>query len=113
MMDQPIAMTASAAAAIRARIAQGPPGTRALRLAVRSTGCSGHSYDMEYVADRESGADDVFERDGAVLLVPRTHSWMLFGTLVDYITDDLGNERFEFSNPNEKGRCGCGESFNV
>lgn len=113
-MDQPIAMTASAAAAIRERIAQGPAGTVALRLRVASTGCSGNRYDMEYVdSSAQADADDVFERDGAVLRVPKTDSWMLFGTLVDYVTDDLGNERFEFSNPNEKGRCGCGESFTV
>lgn len=113
-MDQPIAMTASAAAAIRERIAQGPAGTKALRLRVTSAGCSGNRYDLEYVADSaDAGADDVFEREGAILWVPKTDSWMLFGTLVDYVTDDLDNERFEFSNPNEKGRCGCGESFNV
>lgn len=113
-MDQPIAMTAAAAAAIRDRIAQGPPGTRALRLNVRTTGCSGNRYDMEYVRDSEApDQDDVFERDGARLYVPKIQSWMLFGTMVDYVADELGNERFEFSNPNEKGRCGCGESFNV
>ncbi len=113
-MDQAIALTASAAAAIRDRIAQAPAGTKALRLRVVSTGCSGNKYEMEYVMDSmDSGSDDVFERDGAILWVPKTDSWMLFGTLVDYVMDDLGNERFEFSNPNEKGRCGCGESFTV
>lgn len=57
--------------------------------------------------------DDVIELPQGKLCVPKTQSWMLFGTVVDYATDDLGNSKFVFTNPNETGRCGCGESFQV
>ena len=57
--------------------------------------------------------DDIIEGEGVQLHIPKIYSWMLIGTTVDYIVDDLGNSRFDFVNPNETGRCGCGESFHV
>lgn len=114
MATAPITLTPRAAQALKDRVASGPPGTKALRLCIKSTGCSGNRYEMQYVAAQDGGeSDDRFEKDGAVLYVPKTESWMLFGTVVDYAVDSLGNERFVFLNPNEKGRCGCGESFNL
>jgi len=69
---------------------------------------------MEYIAPGEDlSGDDVFEQAGTKLYIPKVHSWMLFGMTVDYGVDELGSARFEFSNPNESGRCGCGESFHV
>lgn len=107
---EPITITDDAKSAIKSRINKGPEGTIGLRLSVKPSGCSGNSYKMEYVgeADDVSG-DDVF----GDLFVPKMHSWMLFGMVIDYGSDDLGNEAFRFSNPNETGRCGCGESFMV
>ena len=91
-----------------------PDGAQGLRLNVKPTGCSGNSYVMEYIkADENIAGDDRFEGSGASLYIPKMHSWMLFGMQVDYITDELGNSRFDFQNPNETGRCGCGESFHV
>lgn len=83
-----------------------------VRLTVASTGCSGNSYKMEHVLAEDLDKDDKFEQGGAVLYIPKIHSWMLFGTVVDYEEDPL-KSGFVFTNPNESGRCGCGESFTV
>jgi len=83
-----------------------------VRLTVATTGCSGNSYKMEHVLEETLEMDDKFEKDGATLYVPKMHSWMLFGTEIDYEEGDL-KSGFVFSNPNEAGRCGCGESFTV
>lgn len=109
---EPLTLTDRAAEAIRARVEKGPKDAVALRLVVKATGCSGNSYQMEFAREVTDG-DDRIEKGGAVLIVAKTQSWMLFGTVVDYGADDLGNEKFLFTNPNETGRCGCGESFQV
>lgn len=111
---QPIQITEKAAQQIQALMAKAPEDTPGVRLTVKTTGCSGHSYAMEYIKpDTPVEGDDVLEAHGATLYIPKMHSWMLFGMTVDYITDELGNTRFDFINPNETGRCGCGESFHV
>lgn len=113
-MTDPIVITDKAAAQINALLGKAPEGTKGVRLNVKPTGCSGNSYLMEYIsADEALDGDDVFEQNGAALYIPKIHSWMLFGMTVDYVMDDLGNAKFDFTNPNEKGRCGCGESFHV
>lgn len=113
-MSTPITITEKAAGQIKALLSAAPAGTQGIRLNVKPTGCSGNSYQMEYIGASESlAADDVFENAGAKLYIPKIHSWMLFGMSVDYTVDNLGSARFEFSNPNETGRCGCGESFHV
>lgn len=110
----PISITEKAALQISKLLEKAPDGAQGVRLNIKPTGCSGHSYAMEYI---EAGdnilGDDKFEGNGATLYIPKMHSWMLFGMTVDYISDDLGNSRFDFINPNESGRCGCGESFHV
>lgn len=109
-----ITMTEAAANQIKNLMQSAPEGTKGVRLGVKATGCSGNSYKMDYMtADLDEAGDDRFEDQGAVLYVPKLYSWMLIGTTVDYITDELGNSRFDFQNPNEVSRCGCGESFNV
>ncbi len=114
MTDSPIKITEKAAEHINTLMADAPDGTQGLRLTVKATGCSGNSYKMEYVENGEKlDKDEQFEEKGASIFIPKLYSWMLFGTTIDYITDELGNERFDFINPNETGRCGCGESFHV
>ncbi len=111
---QPIQITDKAANHINALLSKAPEGTKGLRLTIKTTGCSGHSYEMEYIkADDDLANDEKFEQHDASLYIPRMHSWMLFGMTVDYVTDELGNSKFDFVNPNESGRCGCGESFHV
>jgi iron-sulfur cluster assembly protein len=113
-MTTPIKMTDNAAQQIKKLLSNAPEGTQGVRLNVKPTGCSGNSYAMEYIKAGESvNNDDKFEHEGTALYIPKIHSWMLFGMTVDYTVDNLGNARFDFSNPNETGRCGCGESFHV
>jgi len=82
-----------------------------IRLGVRTSGCSGMAYEMEF-AD-QIGADDlVFEDRGIKVVIDPKSLVYLDGTEVDYAREGL-NEGFKFNNPNAKGECGCGESFNV
>ncbi|MFN3397639.1 MAG: iron-sulfur cluster assembly protein IscA [Sulfurimicrobium sp.] len=82
-----------------------------LRLGVRTSGCSGMAYTLEF-AD-EIGADDVqFESHGVKVLIDAKSLPYLDGTELDYTREGL-NEGFRFNNPNVKNACGCGESFNV
>ncbi len=113
-MVSPVRITKKASEQIQALLAEAPAGTVGVRLTVKATGCSGNSYKMEYVAPGDDiSQDEKFEENGASIFIPKLYSWMLFGTTIDYITDALGNARFDFVNPNETGRCGCGESFHV
>lgn len=110
----PITITENAAAQIGNLLMAAPDGTPGIRLSIKATGCSGNSYTMDFIKPgADTGADDAIESHGVTLFVPKTQSWMLFGTVVDYAVDDLGNTKFIFTNPNETGRCGCGESFQV
>jgi iron-sulfur cluster assembly protein len=82
-----------------------------LRLGVRTTGCSGMAYKLEF-ADESNPDDIIFESNGVkVLIDPRSLPY-LDGTELDFAREGL-NEGFKFNNPNVKDQCGCGESFNV
>jgi iron-sulfur cluster assembly protein len=82
-----------------------------VRLGVKTTGCSGLAYKLEYVDDI-APEDMVFEDHGVkVLIDPKSLSY-IDGTELDYVREGL-NEGFRFNNPNERDRCGCGESFRV
>jgi len=107
----PITITDQAAEQIKEKTAL-KEGAVGLRLAIKTTGCSGYSYKMEHVTDEDLTQDDKLEHEGAVLYIPKIHSWMLFGVEVDYEEGKL-KSGFTFENPNEAGRCGCGESFTV
>lgn len=109
-----ITITEKAADQIKALLDKAPENSQGVRLSIKATGCSGNSYKMEYIkAGDDLSADDVFNEHGVTLNIPKMYSWMLIGATVDYIVDELGNSRFDFTNPNETGRCGCGESFQV
>lgn len=82
-----------------------------LRLGVRTTGCSGMAYKLEYV-DVPDEHDQVFEHHGIKVFVDPKSLVYLDGTELDYGREGL-NSGFKFSNPNEKANCGCGESFTV
>ena len=82
-----------------------------LRLGVRTTGCSGMAYKLEYV-DEPDPQDQVFENFGVKVFVDPKSLAYLEGTQLDYGREGL-NEGFKFTNPNEKATCGCGESFTV
>ena len=82
-----------------------------IRLGVRTTGCSGLAYVLEYI-DSVNAEDIAYEQDGFVVVIDPKSSVYLDGVEVDYVRQGL-NEGFEFNNPIEKDRCGCGESFRV
>ena len=82
-----------------------------IRVGVRTTGCSGLAYVLEYVDDLQPG-DDVVVQDGFSIIVNKKDQPYLKDMQIDYVRQGL-NEGFEFTNPNEKDRCGCGESFRI
>lgn len=82
-----------------------------IRLGVRTTGCSGMAYVLEFV-DEVQAEDQVFETEGVKVVVDPKSLIYLDGTELDYVREGL-NEGFQFNNPNVRNECGCGESFNV
>jgi len=110
---RPQVMSVTPAAAERAKAlidGRGKP-TVGIRIGVRSKGCSGMSYTLEF-ADKQEPMDEVVETGGIKLLIDPKASLFLIGTEMDYEEEKL-KSGFVFKNPNEKGRCGCGESFHV
>jgi iron-sulfur cluster assembly protein len=82
-----------------------------IRLGVKTTGCSGLAYVLEYV-EKPNPDDQCFDCEGCKLFVDTKSCVYLKGMEIDYVKQGL-NEGFEFHNPNERDRCGCGESFRV
>jgi iron-sulfur cluster assembly protein len=82
-----------------------------IRIGVRTTGCSGLAYILEYVDESWEGSTS-FRQDGFSIIVDNKDLPVVSGINIDYTRQGL-NEGFEFNNPNEKDRCGCGESFRV
>jgi iron-sulfur cluster assembly protein len=82
-----------------------------IRLGVRTSGCSGMAYKLEFV-DEQLAEDMVFESHGVKVLVDPKSLAYIDGTELDFVREGL-NEGFKFNNPNVKDECGCGESFNV
>jgi len=105
-----IQLTDSAAERVRSFLAARGHGI-GLRLGVRKTGCSGFAYVINY-ADDSAAEDVVFEDRGVKVFVDRSSLPLIDGTEVDFVKQGL-NEAFKFRNPNVKGECGCGESFNI
>jgi iron-sulfur cluster assembly protein len=103
-------LTDIAAERLRQLYAKGQEGMK-LRIGVSTKGCSGMSYDMSWV-DAPAPTDEIVTDKGLTVLVDRKASLFLIGTVMDYEAKDL-TSGFTFTNPNEKGRCGCGESFHV
>ena len=109
-----MSLTDAAADRLRTLYAQGREGgqeNQLLRVALSTKGCSGLSYDMSWVDAAGPGDEQVTDK-GVTVLVDRKATLFLIGTVMDFETKDLASS-FTFTNPNEKGRCGCGESFHV
>ncbi|MEX1222724.1 MAG: iron-sulfur cluster assembly protein IscA [Idiomarina sp.] len=105
-----ITMTDAAAARARSFLEKRGSGV-GIRLGVKTTGCSGLAYVMEFVDSVDEG-DTVFEAQGINVIIDGKSLVYLDGTELDFVKEGL-NEGFEFNNPNAKGECGCGESFNI
>jgi iron-sulfur cluster assembly protein len=82
-----------------------------IRIGVRTKGCSGLSYTLEFVDDPLSGDEIVRDQELTIYIDPKAIMFVV-GTQMDYVEEEL-QSGFVFRNPNEKGRCGCGESFHV
>ncbi len=105
-----ISMTETAAGRVRDFLANRGKG-EGIRLGVKTSGCSGMAYVIEFVDEIED-TDEVFEEHGVKVIVDQKSMVYLDGTVVDYSKEGL-NEGFKFTNPNANGECGCGESFTV
>lgn len=106
-----ITLTDRAAARVKELMSKSDKPIVGLRIGVKSTGCSGLSYRMEY-AEEKGKFDEVIEDKGVTVLIEPTATMFLLGTEMDFVEEELG-ARFVFNNPNEIDRCGCGESFRV
>ena len=82
-----------------------------IRLGVKTSGCSGMAYRLEFVDEAET-EDLIFESNGVKVVIDPKSLAYLDGTELDFVREGL-NEGFKFNNPNVKDACGCGESFNV
>lgn len=105
-----ITLTDSAASRIQAFLANRGKGV-GLRLGVKTSGCSGMAYLLEFADDIKSD-DSVFEDKNVKIIVDKKSLVYIDGTELDFVKEGL-NEGFKFNNPNAKNECGCGESFHV
>ena len=105
-----VSLTPAAARHVEKSLAKRGGGI-GLRLAVKTSGCSGFAYTLEFV-DALNPDDECFESNGTKVIVDSRSLGMLSGTELDFVREGL-NEGFKFNNPNAKANCGCGESFAV
>ena len=104
-------VTERAAERVKALLASRGKPSFGVRIGIRTKGCSGLSYTLEF-ADEKGPFDEVVEEHGVRLLIDPKATMFILGTEMDYVEEKL-QSGFVFKNPNEKGRCGCGESFHV
>ncbi len=110
-MNAMLTLTDAAVAHARALLDKTETPVAGLRVGVRSRGCSGYSYYVEY-AEEQKPLEDVVEAGDVRIFVDPMATMFIIGAEMDY-TEDRFHSGFVFSNPNESGRCGCGESFSV
>lgn len=113
LKERPKALTITDAAAERVRrlMEKSDKPIIGLRIGVKARGCSGMSYFVEY-AEEKKKFEEVVEDKGVTILIDPAATMFLLGSEMDYVEDKF-QSGFTFKNPNEKGRCGCGESFTV
>lgn len=111
MRPIPITITDRAKERVRELMAQRDIPAVGIRIGLKTKGCSGLSYTMEF-ADKSSPFDEVMKVDELTLMIDPKAIMFLLGTEMDFVTETL-KSGFTFTNPNEKGRCGCGKSFHV
>ena len=105
-----ITLTESAAKHVAGYLSKRGKGI-GLRLGVRTTGCSGLAYSVDYVSEA-LGFDERIETPGGLFFIDGASVLYLVGSTMDWVEDDF-TAGFTFENPNAKGSCGCGESFTV
>lgn len=105
-----VSLTEAAANHVRRSLEKRGKG-EGVRVGIRTTGCSGMAYVLEYV-DEVKPDDEVFENHGIKVIVDSDSLDFIDGTELDFVREGV-NEGFKFTNPNVRGECGCGESFSV
>jgi len=106
-----VQLTDAAAARVKELIAKSDKPVIGLRVGVKTRGCSGMSYVVEYAEEKKPFEEEV-EDKGVKILIDPTALMFIVGSTMDYRVGKL-ESGFVFENPNETGRCGCGESFSV
>ncbi|MBK17677.1 MAG: Fe-S cluster assembly scaffold SufA [Rhodospirillaceae bacterium] len=106
-----LTVTDAAAAQLKKLVQTHNPEAAGIRLGVSEGGCNGLTYAMDF-AEEKGPTDEEMELDGVILLIDPMAVMYLVGTEMDFVEEKLGSN-FVFRNPNESGRCGCGESFSV
>jgi iron-sulfur cluster assembly protein len=104
-------ITDQAAERVKALLASRGKPSAGVRIGIRTKGCSGMSYTLEF-ADDKNEFDEIVEDKGVRVFIDPKATMFIIGTQMDFVEDKL-ESGFVFQNPNEKGRCGCGESFHV
>jgi iron-sulfur cluster assembly protein len=107
----PLTLSDAAVERVKAMVAGRGKPTAGIRIGVRTKGCSGLTYTLEF-ADEKGPMDEVVETKGVTVLIDPKATMFILGTEMDFVEENL-QSGFVFRNPNEKGRCGCGESFHV
>jgi iron-sulfur cluster assembly protein len=110
-MSSVLSLTPAAIDRVRHLVETRGEGAAGIRIGVRTAGCSGLTYTLDFAREIGPG-DEVVEVDGVKVVVDPAAVMFLVGTEMDFVEDKLGAS-FKFTNPNESGRCGCGESFTV
>lgn len=106
-----ITLTEAAIRRAKTLIAKADKPVLGLRVGVTTMGCNGHSYVVEY-AETKRPLEEEIEQEGVRLFIDPLAMMYIFGSTMDYVEDKMSSS-FVFDNPNETGRCGCGESFSV
>jgi iron-sulfur cluster assembly protein len=109
MNQQVLSLTPAAIGRVRHLLDSKGDGAHGIRVGVRTAGCSGLTYTIDFAREIKAG-DEVIEAEGVKVVVDSGAVMYLVGTEMDFVQDQLG-AAFKFTNPNESGRCGCGESF--
>lgn len=107
----PLQVTPAALVRLQTLLDQRGKASVGIRIGIRTKGCSGLSYTLEY-ADEKNAFDEVVDVEGITLLIDPKAIMFILGTEMDYVEEQM-QSGFVFKNPNEKGRCGCGKSFHV
>jgi iron-sulfur cluster assembly protein len=111
-MNTPIVtLTAAAAEQAKKLMGRAEDGVIGLRVGIKTAGCSGLQYQVEYATEQKPFEDRILDK-GVVILIDPAAVMFLIGSEMDW-TEDKFSSSFTFSNPNETARCGCGESFTV
>ena len=111
-MNKVLSVTSNATEQIKKIMSNAPNGMDSVVIGLEKSGCSGYSDKLDFGNSRDLENFEIILQDGAKILIDPKATMYLLGSVMDYREDKLAS-RFVFDNPNEKGTCGCGESFSI